>query len=174
MEYPCSSRSWWTVEAVVWPVLMMRFVGFQLGPSPSAFRLVAVSVSSGRDCPYLLPLSKTHFLNLSLDVGKRCGGVGAAAWKVYCTLRILIYSLISSNLRVSWHQLNVDLNVWWCLVDVVEIVDYPDGAVLSCCCNWGERPSDGRPVVHKYSDGICLWVLGRPLSSIVCCLQYAV
>ena len=37
---------------------------------------------------------------------------------------------------------------------------------MSCCCNWGEEPSDGCLVAHKYPDGICLWVPGRPLSGI--------
>ena len=31
-------------------------------------------------------------------------------------------------------------------------------SMLSCCCNWGEGPSDDCLVVHKYPDGICLWV----------------
>ena len=32
LKYPCPSRSWWIVEAVVWSLLVMSFVGFQLGP----------------------------------------------------------------------------------------------------------------------------------------------
>ena len=39
LKYPCPSRSWWVVEAVVWSVLVMSFVGSQLGPSPSVFGL---------------------------------------------------------------------------------------------------------------------------------------
>ena len=31
LECPCPSRSWWIVEAVFWSVLVMSFVGFQLG-----------------------------------------------------------------------------------------------------------------------------------------------
>ena len=31
LKYPCPSRSWWIVEAVVWSVPVMSFVGFQLG-----------------------------------------------------------------------------------------------------------------------------------------------
>ena len=31
LKYPCSGCSWWIVEAVVWSVLVMSFVGSQLG-----------------------------------------------------------------------------------------------------------------------------------------------
>ena len=129
LKYPYLSRSWWIVEAVVWSVMVMR------SPVPLSLGYVAVSMSFGRGCPYLLPLSKAHFLNLSLDVGKKCEGIRAAAWKVCRTFRTLVCSLISNNLCVSWHPLNVDLNVWSCLEEVVEVVDYLDGEVLSCCYN---------------------------------------
>ena len=116
----------------------MSFVG---SPVPLSLGYVAVSVSFGRSCPCQLPLSKAHFLNLSLDVGKICEGIRAAAWKACRTFRTLVCSLISSNLCGSWHPLNVDLNVWSCLGDVVEVVDYPNGEVLSC---WREGPSISR------------------------------
>ena len=32
LEYPCPSRNWWIVEAVVWSEPVMSYVGFQLGP----------------------------------------------------------------------------------------------------------------------------------------------
>ena len=67
-----------------------------------------------------------------------------------------------------------DLDVWSYVEDVVEVVDYPNGEVFSCCCNWGEGPCNGCLVVHNYPDGVCLWIPGRPPSGIVCCLEYAV
>ena len=61
---------------------------------------VAVSVPFGYGCPYLLPLFKAHFLNLSLDVGKRCEGIRAAAWKVCRTFCTPVCNLIFSDLCV--------------------------------------------------------------------------
>ena len=140
LKYPCPSRSWWSYLVGVGDEFRW-FPARSSVPLPSGY--VAVSVSLGRGCPYLLPLSKAYFLNLSLDVGKRCEGVRAAAWEVRRTLRTPVCNLSSSDLCVSWHPLNVDLNVWSCLGDAIEVVDYPDSEVLFCCCNWEEGPSDG-------------------------------
>ena len=38
LKYPCPSRSWWIVEAVVWSALVMSFVGFQLGSQSLCLR----------------------------------------------------------------------------------------------------------------------------------------
>ena len=38
LKYPCPSRSWWIVEAVVWSALAMSFVGFQLGSQSLCLR----------------------------------------------------------------------------------------------------------------------------------------
>ena len=145
-------------------------------PVPLSLDYVAISVSlaSGCGCPYLLPLFKARFLDLSPNVGKRYEGIRAAAWKVRRILCTSVCRLIPNNLCVSWHPLYVDLNIWSYLEDIVEVVDYSNGKVLSCCCNWREGPSDGCLVVHNYPDGVCLWIPGRPPSGIVCCLEYAV
>ena len=53
VKYPCPSRSWWIVEATVWSVPVMSFVGFQLGPQSLSSGRVAVFLSFGYGCPYL-------------------------------------------------------------------------------------------------------------------------
>ena len=53
VKYPCPSRSWWIVEAIVWSVPVMSFVGFQLGPQSLSSGRVAVFLSFGYGCPYL-------------------------------------------------------------------------------------------------------------------------
>ena len=67
-------------------------------PLPSGY--VAVSASLGRGCPYLLPFSVAHFLNLSPDVCEICKGIRAAAWNVCYAFRTPIYYLVSGDLCV--------------------------------------------------------------------------
>ena len=40
LKHWCPSRNWWIVEAIVWSVPVMSFVGFQLGPQPLCLRAV--------------------------------------------------------------------------------------------------------------------------------------
>ena len=63
--------------------------------------------------------------------------------------RTSVFILVPNNLYVSWEPLNVELDVWSCLEDVVEAVNYVDGKVLSCYCCWGCTPPDDYLVVDR-------------------------
>ena len=111
LKYSCPSRSWWIAEAAVWSVLVMSFVGFQLGPKP-----LCLCAMLQYPCPLAVVVRVhicCHSLRLTSSIcrlirremwGSQSSGLGLPH---LCTS---VCSLIFSNLCVSWYPLNVDLS----------------------------------------------------------------